>query len=543
MTQLVRLLAVIIVGTLVTVPWVTPASAQGTATSPDESTSERQGDSAGESNSSDTRQPSEAGDQGRTVALKPLMEKAATNSDLVAEYKAQREAAEWKKYQAKWARAPKIKSTTTLAPVPANADPSNLRENYSEIGALEIGPLISESLQVIVPIYTFGRIKIAKQLADIGVDVTKLKRAAAVEDVLFQTKRAFYGLQLSRTFAPILEKGNKLIQEKLQEMETARDFGDKDFSIDDFRRLQIFATEVESRMADNQKLREISSSGLQFLAELETEQLTAKPLDSDAEPKKLKDLETYWQYARTHRSDLRQLRKAVKARELQTKLERRNYYPNIAFFSGLGYSWSTEETASQPVFCRDSSGPCPSSIDNLYAEPDTDPLDTFSIRLGVAINWDIDPLNQYGQVQAIDAKLRKLKAQESRANRAVRLDIEKKYTDAKDALERIEILNRRLDAAESWRDQVGFKMEAAGIEFGEDDIKPIREFYQAKAEYLRARTEYRVARAALAQAIGIRWLEDVGQSSSDATIDAPQKGAARSAGGEVQPPPESTSNE
>jgi len=469
----------------------------------DEAGSEQAGeDGEGDSQAAET--------DGRRVELRPLMERAANNDDLVEEYEARREAAEWKQYQAKWARAPKINSTTTLAPVPANADPDRLDENFDEIGAFNIGPLVNESLRVLVPIYTFGRIEIAKQLAEIGVDVAELKREAAVEDVLFQTKRAYYGLQLSRTFQPILDRGNKLIEEKLADMKSARDFGDEDFSIDDYRRLQIFASEVESRMADNRKLRRISTSGLQFLAELDAPKLAVDSLDSDADPKPLAELETYWQHARSHRLDLRQLRKAVDARELQTKLERREFYPNIAFFSGLSYSWSTEETASQPVFCRDSDpANCPANIDNLYAEPDSDPLDRFSINLGIAINWDVDILNQHGQLQAVNAKTRMIKAQRRRANRAVRLDIERKYTEAKDALKKIRIQSERLDAAESWRDQVGFKMEAAGIEFGDDDIKPIREFYEAKAEYLRARTEYRIARASLAQAIGARWLEDV----------------------------------
>lgn len=480
------------------------AFAQSSPSESDTNTEGRTGESMEVADS-----PSDIADDRRIVELRPMMEQAATNSDLVQEYKARREAAEWKQYQAKWAPAPKLQSTTTLAPVPADADPDNLSENYDEISQLEVGPLVNEDFRVLVPIYTFGRIKIARQLADIGVDVAKLKREAAVADVIFQTKRAYYGLQLSRTFAPILEKGNRLIEKKLQEMENARDFGDQDFSIDDYRRLQIFATEVDSRMADNQKLREVSSSGLQFLAELDTEKLTAEPLASDADPKPLGELSSYWRYAKSHRSDLRQLRRAVRARELQTKLQRREWYPNIGFFSGLSYSVSTEETASQPVFCRGNPANCPDGVENLYAEPDTDPLDTFSVRLGIAINWNVDILNQYGQVQATDAKYKMIRAQKRRATRAVRLDIEKKYTDAEDALEKIKILSRRLDAAESWRDQVGFQMEAAGIDFGEDDIKPLREFYEAKAEYLRARTEYRIARASLAQAVGVRWLENI----------------------------------
>lgn len=522
-----------------------------------ESASDEEKSAQAEDDGDDDSQAAET--DGRRVELRPLMERAANNDDLVEEYEARREAAEWKQYQAKWARAPKINSTTTLAPVPANADPDRLDENFDEIGAFNIGPLLNESLRVLVPIYTFGRIEIAKQLAEIGVDVAELKRDAAVEDVLFQTKRAYYGLQLSRTFQPILDRGNKLIEEKLAEMKSARDFGDEDFSIDDYRRLQIFASEVESRMADNKKLRRISTSGLQFLAELDAPKLAVDSLESDADPKPLADLETYWQYARSHRSDLRQLRKAVDARELQTKLERREFYPNIAFFSGLSYSWSTEETASQPVFCRDQDpANCPANIDNLFAQPDSDPLDRFSVNLGVAINWDVDILNQHGQLQAVNAKTRMIKAQRRRANRAVRLDIERKYTEAKDALKKIRIQSERLDAAESWRDQVGFKMEAAGIEFGDDDIKPIREFYQAKAEYLRARTEYRIARASLAQAIGARWLEDVnrpenyqndgvtrpdkvdeGGENSEDSSDSDDTNVA----GDVEPPPSAGTGE
>ena len=185
-----------------------------------------------------------------------------------------------------------------------------------------------------------------------------------------------------------------------------------------------------------------------------------------------------------------------------------NFLPNVFVAANFGVAWSTEETAKQPVCERASEDAECVEVPGRFAEPDNDPLNRLSIGIGAGIRWNLDPLNQVGKLNERRAQLRQIEAQYRRAVGAIRLDIKKKWKDASEALKQIGINDRRLEAARRWRDQLGFSIETAGADMS-DAIDPLKAFYEAKAKYLEARYNYLIARASLAQAVGLGELEHV----------------------------------
>ena len=137
---------------------------------------------------------------------------------------------------------------------------------------------------MIIPIYTFGRINRAKALAELGVKNADLEGRKAELELIFQVRRAYYGLQLARSLDSMIQDGGKLVTEQLEKMEEARNFGEADFETKDFRKLQIFSAELESRILDNQKLVTLGLAGLQYLTEqdLDLVNIPELPLDEDA---------------------------------------------------------------------------------------------------------------------------------------------------------------------------------------------------------------------------------------------------------------------
>ncbi len=468
-------------------------------------------DGASTSATSSDDDDSASSPESASYTLSEVITRAKTNEDLVEEFEAKREKAEWKKYRADWGAFPKVESRTTIAPVPADAEPTRLQENADEIANLDIGPVIDQDVQFLFPVYTFGRIRTLQKLASVGVDVAEFKRREAILNVLYQTKRAFYGLQLSRLFDGILEEGHAKVEAKLQEMKEARQFGTADFETRDFRELQIFSAEVDERRADNRKLADISSSGLTYLADLETERLDVGTFDEDAELPPLHDQDVYLEVARHHRPDLKQLNQALRAKHLQVDLKRQQFYPNVFVALKFGVSWSTESTALQPV-CRKETpgGECDKVGDSdetgLFARPYKDPLNRLSVNVVGGLQWKFDFFNQYGQLQSTRAGLRELKAQKQRALGAMRFEIKEQYKTTQNHREKVEINRRRLEAARRWRDQVGFAVQKMDAKELRDAVEPIRKYYEARAKYLRARYDYLVARASLAQKIGVEWL-------------------------------------
>ncbi len=434
-------------------------------------------------------------------ALAELTARAVTNSELMAEFKERRAQAKWDQYKAEHAWSPKISSTTTAAPVPANADPDRFEENIDEFLDLEIGPFVREDLNVVVPVYTFGRVSTAKELAELGIENSKLVNEKQRLDIIFETKRAYYSLRLANAFQEMLEEGEELIEEQLEEMQDARDFGEADFDIKDLRKLQIFSAEVDSRVVDNARLASIAQAGLRFLADIDDDvQIQVPKLDDLDTPPELRDRGYYVDQALRHHPEINQLDKAVEARRLEHQLEKAGWYPNLAFAFSMGLAWSTEETALQDICRRDASGDC-NEVGDLFAEPYGDPLNGFSVRIGLALRWNIDPFQQHADVEKKDSQRRQIIAQRQRARNALKLEVTRRYREAADAREKIDIDQRRLNAAVRWRNQFGLSAQTAGGDMSEA-IDPLKAFYEARARYLETVYDYLIARAELARTVG-----------------------------------------
>jgi outer membrane protein TolC len=129
------------------------------------------------------------------------------------------------------------------------------------------------------------------------------------------------------------------------------------------------------------------------------------------------------------------------------------------------------------------------------------------------MRWDFDFPQAYGQYREAGALNDEVLAQRERALGAIALEIEKVWTDASNARRKVEITDRRLDAARRWRDQFGLGMQQGGGNI-EDAVDPLKAFFEAKALNLQARFEYLVARAELAKAVGVPDLVMVEQTNS-----------------------------
>ncbi|MFW5967144.1 MAG: TolC family protein [Persicimonas sp.] len=464
--------------------------------------------------SSDDEGGARARDEGEDTErfdLEELTKRTLANEALLREMESREAAASWDEFRADHAWTPKLSSRTLAAPVPANAEPDRFGENLDEVANLEIGPYVRQDFDLALPLYTFGRIKTAQNLADLGVDRAEIENEIAQLEVLYEIKRAYYGLRLATTFDEMLAEGEEILEDQLADMQEARDFGEADFDTEDFRKLEIFDAEVDSLAVENERAATMADSGIRFLADLGEETDVKVPeLEEAEDTPELRDRDRYLAYALEHRPEARQLDLAVEARRLEHDLEKSKWYPEVFLGLSLGLGWSTEETALQEV-CRidDSSGECVDD-EGLFARPYADPLNRLSVQAGVGLRWNIDPFQRYGQVEKKEAQTEMITAQRSRAHGAIDLEVTRLYEDAADKREQLDIKRRKLKAAERWRDQFGLSEQTAGADV-KDAVDPLKAYYEARAEYLEAIYNYMVARAALAQGVGATEIDESGE--------------------------------
>ena len=436
-------------------------------------------------------------DQARAYA--PLLAELQANEDFAAAQQSRADRAWW----------PTLDARSQLAPVPDNADPTRFDENIDEIAAFNLGPYFRQTARVVMPVYTFGRISRAQELAALGVDVASLERDQAMLDHLHSTRQAYYGRQLSRAFAELLDEGGDMIKDTLEEMEEDRAFGEADFDTEDLRRLQIFDAELDTMILDNSRLRDLTEAALLYLTDMEGP-VEVPALEPEQADKPLASLATYQNRARTSRPQIQQLQRGVEARRLEEELSRREFFPNLFVAGEFGFGWSTKDPALQPVCRRPEEGAECEPDGELFARPYSNPFDTLSFGVALGLEWNLNLGQQLGRVRESEAKRTEIEAQQERALGGLDLEIEQAWREAYDARQRIEIEARRYDAARRWRNQYGLQEE-----FGreQEDMKelidPLRAFFEARVSYLEAAHSYLTARAELARKVGVENLSEV----------------------------------
>lgn len=435
-----------------------------------------------------------------TLTLESAVERAVSNPALVKEFEARSMKARAQQYRADYAWTPKVQTSFILAPVPGEAELDQFSSNIDQFLDFNFGPYLRNDTRVLMPVYTFGKLSTAQELAELGVDVAALQKEEALRDMEFQVKRAYRSYQLAQAFQALLDEGAELIKPKLAEMEEARDFGEGDFSTEDLRKLQIFDAEFDARGLDNQKLYSISSAGLVYLTRLEGEPLVAAlPTESPSEVLTLKEAE---ELAFSNRPDLKMLARGVAARELLRQKAVNDFYPNIFVAARFGFGVSTENLALQEV-CR---RPTPSSecVDtaDLFAKPYSNPLSFLTVDIALGLEWTFDFVQLDGKLDEADADLADIQAKQERAIGAIRLEVQKLWTDLASAREKVLVQDRRLEAARRWRDQFGLSVQTAGADISKG-IDPLKAYFEAQVAWYQAHYEYLIAEAALAKGLGV----------------------------------------
>jgi len=445
----------------------------------------------------------------KQVSLEELEVAARDNAAVMDAERARKKNAEWQRYRARYAWAPKLQANTLLTPVPADTDINDFGNNIDNILALNIGPFFRQTANLVIPLYTFGRINRAKALAEIGVKNADLEARKAELDLIFQVRRAYYGLQFARSIDAMIKDGGELVTGQLEKMEEARNFGEADFETKDFRKLQIFSAELESRILDNQKLVTLGLAGIAYLTEqdLDLENIPELPLDE--EPAELNSLEHYQAIAKKNRPEVLQLGAAMDARQEQLRLVRADYFPNLFFAANFTYGISTETIARSPVQRLENG----EFVDtDLSTPPFSNPYNQLGFGVAVGLRWNLDIVQTYGKVRETEAQVERTRAQRAQAIGAIDLEIEKLHIEAEQARARIAIQGRRLEAARRWRDSIGLTAELSGQEIDSskmaDAIEPLKAYYEAKLLHMQAIVEYKIARAALAKGIGLDSLDE-----------------------------------
>jgi len=417
-----------------------------------------------------------------------LFERVDQHSLLLAASAAAIDRAEARRLEARYAAYPSFRVRAGLAPAPritvgqdedgnyvVEDDDRTELETFSQV--VSVGIRMESSATI--PITTFGQIRLARQLADIGIDVAELEYDKQRREDRFDAWQAHLALQWWRVIEPLLDEANQRLDEAEEELDWAIDDGDHD-ARGTLRELRIARPELVSLESEARNTAFLARSGLVQGLALD-DAFTVQRLDDDAggEPP---SLDAVLAFARDHRPDAALLEAAVDAAELDRRRRAREYAPEIAFITSLNAAYTPTVT--------DLTGPF------IY-----DPYNRFGIGFSIGLNWRINPFVQAARVRGATAELDRVSALRDAAWAGIALDVERAWRDAESARRLVLAYEDALRAAEAERNQTAFQYDQGLAEYS-DFAEPLKTWYETAADYWTAVLQYRIAVARLGLACG-----------------------------------------
>ncbi len=320
------------------------------------------------------------------------------------------------------------------------------------------------------PITTFGKIKTAQELAQIGVDASWFQKDKTQSEIVFKIYQIYQGIILARELISLGNQANDTLAKKIDNM---RD--DKTPDQIGILKLKMALFEVQRKMEEAREKEQLAVSALKVQLGLEHDvDLNIKSSSLAAVSYKLRPLDYYLEEALEHRPEYKLLAQGVAAKEKKLKIEKLNYVPNF----GVGGFVDI--------------GRAPGITGGSDENNNTNPFNFTKAGVGFQLKGDFDYVKTSSRIKQSQADLLKTIYDKRAAVRGLQLDIEQTYLDIKSARN---LLNAVEEAKKNARQMVFLTKSNLDIGLGEkkDYLDAVQSYLVFQGRELESIYNYNVA--------------------------------------------------
>jgi outer membrane protein TolC len=330
------------------------------------------------------------------------------------------------------------------------------------------------------PIYTFGKI-------DAGIDASaSAARASGAlaegvqRDVSMDTARAYFGVQLARELAAMLEDGQRQIERGQRLLGERLEQGDPEVTLQDRLRLETFQAEIATRLSEARESETTALFALRALVGNEQADTEASPFAAlSFEPERA---EAYTERARGRRPELRAAREGVEALEGVERLERARWLPDLLATAGV--NWARASGVDDP----------PSAFAN-------DPFNTTTAHVALLLRWTLDPAGQAARVAGADAEVVRARALATAAGQAATFAALQAHARVVGARQRLDAALGGERSARGWVLSV-LQADALGTASARDLAEAYLAYFTLRGRVLQSTFDFNLAVVALRGATG-----------------------------------------
>ncbi|HXJ19153.1 MAG TPA: TolC family protein [Polyangia bacterium] len=340
-------------------------------------------------------------------------------------------------------------------------------------------------VQLIQPIWDFGKISAGVAAAKAGVEVSRQKEAGTRADMELNVRKAYYGLKLAREVLDTLAEGAGYVEDAQQHIDKDLAKGTGSSTVTDRLRLRTVHADLDARTLETKRLQTLARDSLRAIIGPQA------PGDIDVDEEEFEPPEvvnrpvTYYEdLAKVYRPEVKLLAAGVKAKQALADLERRKEYPDLIIVAGA-------------VIARAQTVDNPTNAFYSHYYNST----TAGVAAGLRIPLDLGPRIARSQRAAREAD--EVGYQQSAAMSGILLEVHKAFGEVSEARDRVASMEKGQKAGKAWISAVAQNF-ALGLAETRDFSDALIAFFGMRTRYLQAVYDLDIALSSLARATGVQ---------------------------------------
>lgn len=420
------------------------------------------------------------------VSLAEAERRALESSPLLSEARAELKVAEAEEIQARHARyLPEASIRNVWGPAPRQRADFNeygvLNSPDTALGLSDLRWFTQIDVELFQPLYGFGKIDSRIQAAEHGKEASRAGLEKTEADVLFTVRQLYWGVVLTRELEGVV--GDVLGQVEEAEATLQEQYDEGNATQNDLFQFRIFQYEINRRIRELEARRAETRAGLQAAmgvapdVPVEVETGVLEPVEVE-----LDSLESYLRMARENRSDVRQLRRGIAARQSLLTAAEKDRWPTLFLAGGFYMNRAPSRYDPRNPFWRN-------------------PTNYTRGALLLGLDWDVNFLHHRDEARVQRFEAARLEALVDPLLARVEQQVREAYYVAHRARADMEEGREALQASENW---LRATLQTYDIGIGEigDVIDAFQANVQMEVEHLQNIAEFNTAMAELSARVG-----------------------------------------
>jgi len=339
------------------------------------------------------------------------------------------------------------------------------------------------TINLVQPLYTFGKIDSLREAAAHGIAVSQAQVQEKATQVALLVYEAYYGYLLAISLENLAREIGDQLSSTIDKVQRQLDAGAPGVDNVDLFKLQTFQGELEKQLNDIREGKGLALAGLHTLTGLEA----AQPLelaDKTLEPRAYDaaSLERYVTDAQQLRPEFTQAHEGVKAYEKLVDAAKADYYPVLFFgvFGSVADATNRDRVKNPFIYDR---------------------LKDTAVAPVLGVQWKFNLGITAGKVDETRAELGQIQQKQALAEQGIPFQVRQAYLEMQQHQANIEATRKGFRSGRQWLVAAASNFDL-GVGPGKDVADAVVAYAKLRAEYFQAVYNYNLGLAKLDHAAG-----------------------------------------